>query len=77
MLRVVRDEDPDVKISTRVQAAIRVLELAGITVPKRVELSGPDGREIQIQAQAELRGLSDAQLVAIAAVVEGDSGRGD
>ena len=42
-----------VKPSTMLQAAVTALGHAGLTIPKRVEISGPDGRELEIKAQAK------------------------
>jgi hypothetical protein len=60
-----------VKPSTRIQACRMVLEHAGITVPKRIELSGPDGTEIKLAAMTALTTLTDAQLAALAAAFPG------
>jgi hypothetical protein len=52
--------------STRAHAARAVLELAGITAPKRVELTGADGTEIRLRARAALSDLTGEQLAAMA-----------
>jgi hypothetical protein len=60
---------PVVKPSTRMQAAMHVIELAGITVPKRIELSGADGREIRIAAAEQLGKLEVDQLNTLLAML--------
>lgn len=62
---------PIVKPSTRLQAAKEILDRAGITVPKRIELTGADGRELLINAQAAVSQLSNEQLEALSKAFEG------
>lgn len=56
---------PIVKPSTRLQAGIHLLGIAGVTVTKRTEISGPDGSEIQLAARRAVKLLSDEKLEAI------------
>lgn len=58
-----------VKPSTRLQALIKALELAGITTPKRLELTGPDGSDL-LAARDTISGLTDAQLAAVIAAAD-------
>jgi hypothetical protein len=62
---------PAVAASTRQLAALAELDRAGLTVPKRVELTGADGKEL-LDARTQLAGLSQAKLDALAAVFSGD-----
>ena len=57
---------PAVPPATRAAAARAVLELAGITPPKRVELTGADGAELRLRARAALSDLTGEQLAALA-----------
>lgn len=61
---------PIVKPSTRLQAGIHLLGIAGVTVTKRTEISGPDGSEIQLAARRAVKLLSDEKLNAIDAAFE-------
>jgi len=63
--------EPIVKPSTRLQAGIHLLGISGVTIPKRMEISGPDGSEIQLSARRAISQLSDEKLQALdAAFVE-------
>jgi len=69
-------DKPMIAASTRYIAAAGVLDRNGITVPKRVELTGADGEAIRLEAAAALGGLSKAALDALAAAFgdgDGDS----
>ena len=68
-IEVIKDvmKDPDAPPSTRLSAAAHVLDRAGIVIPKRVELTGADGKEIFQRAACALDRLSDEQLAAFAA----------
>lgn len=67
-------DKPMVPASTRQIAAIAVLDRCAITVPKRVELTGADGKALQIEARGLLGGMSQAQLDALAAHFPSDDG---
>jgi len=67
---------PLVAASTRYIAAAGILDRNGVTVPKRVELTGADGEALQLEARAMLGSLSPAALDALAAAFpepDGDS----
>lgn len=66
---------PLVKASTRLQAAKEILDRAGVMVPKRIELTGADGKELILNAQAAVSKLTDEQLKALTKVF-GDGGDG-
>ena len=69
--------NPIVKPSTRLQAAIHGLALAGVDRPKRVELSGPDGDAIEHKVQHEIDALSDEEFERLRATVLGDPENGE
>jgi hypothetical protein len=56
---------------TRLKAIVRALELVGLTVPKRVELSTDDAPTLD-QAAAQLEGLSDDELGVLKQLAELD-----
>ena len=62
--------NPIVKPSTRLQAGIHLLGISGVTIPKRMEVSGPDGTEIQLTARRAVSLLSDAKLKVLDAAFE-------
>jgi hypothetical protein len=58
---------PLVAPSTRLQGAIAMLDRIGLNVPKRMELSGPDGEALEIELREAMDNLTDDQLAAVAA----------
>jgi hypothetical protein len=56
---------------TRLKAIVRALELVGLTVPKRVELSADDAPTLD-QAAAQLEGLTDDELAVLKQLAELD-----
>lgn len=62
---------PRIKASTRLQAAIRILESIGITPPKRVEMSGPDGMEVGVVTEM-FDSLSDEALDKVMEILDAD-----
>jgi hypothetical protein len=67
---------PLIAASTRKGAALDILDRCGLTVPKRVEFTGADGKDIMVQARMQLAGLSDAQFEALAAAFVADEAEG-
>jgi hypothetical protein len=64
--------DPTTKQSVRLNACVRVLELVGLTVPKRVELSGPDGGDVEVTHRAAAsKATTEALLKAVRILEEG------
>jgi len=69
-----RDLVPIVKASTRLQAAIKGLELAGITTPRRVEIATQDSQAADIHARNTLRTLNIEQLRVLKEGLQGMEG---
>lgn len=59
-------EDTGTPPSVRLACAREILSLAGLVAPKRVELSGPDGKDIRVTARRALTGLDTDQLRLVA-----------
>lgn len=59
---------PVVSPTTRMRAAQDILDRAGLIIPKRMELTGPNGQELKIQARHALSDLSGDQLAALAKI---------
>jgi hypothetical protein len=64
--RKIVGQRPLVPPKVRYAATVRVLELIGLTVPKRIEHTGAEGDEIRIKARQGLADLSTDQLMALA-----------
>ena len=67
-------DKPMVSPSTRGVNAIQIVNLCGVTVPKRVELTGADGEALLNEAQASLATLSPAAFAALKAAYPDDDG---
>lgn len=67
-------DDENTPPSVVLSALRSLVEIAGVTAPKRVELSGPDGAEVRIASlRTGLDALTLEQLAAIAGVLgDGD-----
>lgn len=68
---------PLVAPSTRLQGAIAMLDRIGLNVPKRMELSGPDGEALELELREGMAHLTDAQLAAVAAGLEAAAAAAD
>lgn len=66
-------ELPEKHAATQVQACLHVLELAGITKPKRLELIDDRGDKAKKAARAEARKLSGPMLDAVEKILATDS----
>ena len=64
---------PEKHAATQVQACLHVLELAGITKPKRLELIDDRGDKAKKAARAEARKLSGPMLDAVEKILATDS----
>ena len=53
---------PVVKPGSLIQAACQTLDRIGIIAPKRIELTGEDGKAIEIAARHELTAYTDEEL---------------
>lgn len=60
---------PYVKPADQLQAALNGVAMAGLTIPKRVELSGPDGSPLLFEAREALGALTVVQLQQISQIL--------
>jgi len=58
--------------ATRLASAKEILSLAGLTPPKRIELTGKDGEELKLRARVAVSDLSTEQIGALLATFGGD-----
>jgi hypothetical protein len=69
-----KSRNSDVSHRVQLTAIKEALALSGIIAPKRIEISGPDGREIEISARRALEEVDQAQLLQIRALLGRECG---